>query len=209
MTTSLTASIGSIYAHRGCWSSEVEMNSIDAFHLAHANGYSIETDIRQKDGKVVISHDSPISSESLVLEKLMGLQTSFAINIKEDGLHRFLVDKIEWIEASNSFVFDGSIPEMYRFRKLGIPHALRLSEFERTIAWKTHAIWLDSFNEDWWINEESILNLFEESKVVVVSPELHGRDPRFVWDFLANMRASGRFEFSICTDKPNELQSWL
>ncbi len=209
MNTNSPTSREQIYAHRGCWSSEVEENSLDSFHIAQANGYSIETDIRQKDGKVVISHDPTNSSEPLELERLMGLQTSFAINIKEDGLHRLLVDKIDWIESSNSFVFDGSIPEMVLFHKLGVPHALRLSEYERTIAWTSHAVWLDSFNEDWWLKEESIQNLFEESKVVVVSPEIHGRDPRFVWDFLANMRSSGRSEFSICTDKPNEFQRWL
>ena len=70
------------------------MNSLNTFHLAQANGYSIETGIRQKDGKVVTSHDSVISSETRELEKLKGWQASFAINIKEDGLHRFFVGKM-------------------------------------------------------------------------------------------------------------------
>ena len=97
---------------------------------------------------------------------------------------------------------------MYQFNKLGIPHALRLSEFEKSLPWKSAVIWLDAFTSDWWIKDRSIRSQIRDSKVVVVSPELHGRDPRAVWDFLAKQRLAGNINFAICTDRPTEYLAW-
>jgi hypothetical protein len=112
--------------------------------------------------------------------ELTQMFSTFALNLKEDGLQECIIRERDWIETTNSFVFDGSIPEMYRYHKLGIPHALRISEFEKTLPWKSNALWLDSFYEDWWIDDSSVDKLMEDSNTIVVSPELHGRDARFV-----------------------------
>ena len=198
----------SVFCHRGLWGTSARQNSLESFDIAFKSGFSIETDIRHFEEKAVISHDIPSGAGLPQLEMLTRLKTSFALNIKEDGLQEFFVQVRSWIETSNSFVFDGSIPEMFQYRKLGIQHALRLSEFEKTIPWQSGHIWLDSFREDWWLKDDSLLEILEGSHVVVVSPELHGRDPRFVWDFLAEKRSKGRFDFSICTDRPLEYLSW-
>jgi hypothetical protein len=197
-----------IYAHRGCWSANVLQNSEASFEIARKSGFSVETDVRQLEGRAVISHDPPNSPITLELADLADFATTFAINLKEDGLQRHINDLRTWVVNTDSFVFDGSIPEMYRFRMLGIPHALRLSEFEKELPWKSQAIWLDSFTEDWWISDDSMYHLIEDSKVIVVSPELHGRDPRFVWDYLAKKQSDGNTNFSICTDRPSEFLAW-
>jgi hypothetical protein len=141
--------------------------------------------------------------------ELTQMFSTFALNLKEDGLQECIIRERDWIETTNSFVFDGSIPEMYRYHKLGIPHALRISEFEKTLPWKSNALWLDSFYEDWWIDDSSVDKLMEDSNTIVVSPELHGRDARFVWDVLAKRHADGFSNFSICTDRPSEFLAWL
>ena len=200
---------GRIYAHRGCWNSDVLQNSLASFNIAIENRFSIETDVRKRDGRLVISHDSPHPDVSFELSCLTQMTSTFALNLKEDGLQEDITRKREWMEATNSFVFDGSIPEMYRYHKLGIRHALRISEFEKTLPWKSCALWLDSFYEDWWINDSSVERLMENTNTIVVSPELHGRDARFVWDALAAKHANGYSNFSICTDMPSEFLAWL
>jgi len=197
-----------IFCHRGLWGPSVPQNSLSANTSAYEGGFSIETDIRQFRNRVVISHDSPQTEKPLELSDLTSFMCTFALNIKEDGIHNLLGTFQAWIAETNSFVFDGSLPEMHRYRKAGIPHALRLSEYERTTPWDSGHIWLDSFHEDWWINNKDLESLWEGSRIVVVSPELHGRDPRFVWDYLLNESLKGKDNFSICTDRPLEFLNW-
>ena len=198
----------SVFCHRGLWESLNLQNSIHSFEKAQNCGFSVETDIRHSEGQAVICHDLAAGAELPQLELLTRFTSSFALNVKEDGLQDLFVKVRPWIEMSKSFVFDGSIPEMYKYREIGISQALRLSEFEKTMPWQSGHIWLDSFREDWWLKDREIFKIFEGSQVVVVSPELHGRDPRFVWDFLARERIKGRFDLSICTDRPLEYLAW-
>jgi hypothetical protein len=197
-----------VFAHRGLWGSSVPQNSLSSFQLAVENGFSIETDIRHQNGALVTSHDLKSGIEPFHPVDLTNFHTPFALNLKEDGLQELLINIRDWIEISHSFVFDGSLPQMYLYRKLGIPHGLRMSEFERVLPWKSDVIWLDSFESDWWIIEKDF-EMIEDSDVVVVSPELHGRDPRHVWDFLANQNSLGRKRYSICTDQPLGYLAWL
>ena len=46
-----------IIAHRGFWISAEEKNTQTAFLRALENGFGIETDLRDFDGTLVISHD--------------------------------------------------------------------------------------------------------------------------------------------------------
>jgi hypothetical protein len=103
-------------------------------------------------------------------------------------------------------LFDGSIPEMIKIRSLGFRHALRLSEFETSLPWNPDLIWLDSFDSDWWLNNLDIEKLIKDTQinVVVVSPELHGRNAHKVWEFLASLSQSESENVSICTDSPLE-----
>ena len=48
-----------IIAHRGFWRKKTDQNTIGAFKLALNNHFGIETDIRDQNGQLVISHDIP------------------------------------------------------------------------------------------------------------------------------------------------------
>jgi glycerophosphoryl diester phosphodiesterase len=198
----------SIFAHRGFWNNSFTQNSMDSFMAAAEHGYSIETDIRSFNGNLVVSHDQISGEKFLGLEDLSKVSSCFALNIKEDGLQANILKWKEWIRSSNSFVFDGSVPEMYRYRKEGIKHALRMSEYEQELSWDCEVVWLDSFESDWWIDNISVLRALENKEVIVVSPELHGRDPQNLWGVLQESREKGRFDFSICTDFPLEFAAW-
>jgi glycerophosphoryl diester phosphodiesterase len=191
-----------IYAHRGMWRNSILPNSIEALETALNHGFSLETDFRVRQNMLVIAHDTNDTDPQVDFQQLF--LTSVAINIKEDGLISFFRGWEEEIVNSNSFFFDGSIPEMYRFHKASLPHALRLSEYEQELPWKSPVIWLDSFESDWWIKREGIFELLTTSKVVVVSPELHKRDHRKVWDLVLERMQRGQENLSICTDFPEE-----
>jgi hypothetical protein len=110
------------------------------------------------------------------------------------------------ISDSQSFVFDCSFPELLKYKRSGIPHALRISEFEKELHWEPNYIWLDAFESDWWLEDLAILKMIEKIPTIVVSPELHKRDFSKVWEKVLMLRSSG-VEISVCTDFPNELAS--
>lgn len=169
--------------------------------------FGIETDFRTRNGEIIVSHDPPIRSADFAFEDVLALKTSLALNIKEDGLSDEFAKNAERLD-SYSFFFDGSIPEMLKYRNRGLPHALRLSEYEPNLPWKTPYVWLDSFISNWWIGNNQILDLLESGvKVVVVSPELHGRDYHEAWDEVYRLINLGYSGLGICTDNPMEFVS--
>ena len=91
---------------------------------------------------------------------------------------------------------------MLRYRKLGIPHALRLSEFETDQAWNSDWLIIDSFDYDWWLNKGDILELIQTRKCLIISPELHNRNPEPSWNYVAQEITSGNPFVALCTDFP-------
>ncbi len=198
-----------IYCHRGYWVSAAEQNTAKALEDATARGFGIETDIRDHQGSIVVSHD-PVRNTFFGLEKLLIMSTPVALNVKSDGLLSLGHSEIkDVLQTKGSFVFDGSIPEMLRYRHHNLPHALRLSEYESEIAWEPQYIWLDSFQSDWWIGDETLNRLTDKYFVVVVSPELHGRSSYKVWDIVAEELINGNPNLGICTDFPERFAEML
>jgi hypothetical protein len=193
-----------IFAHRGDWHPDLQPNSSHALSNAFTNGFAIETDVRDFHGKLVISHDPCIDSNAQSFEELLGKTHRIAINIKSDGLSELIARNLDSIAASKSFIFDCSFPELLRYKRLGIPHAMRISEYEKKLPWNPDYIWLDAFESDWWLEDLAAQELMKKIPTVIVSPELHKRDHRQVWDKVKSLRHSG-VEVSICTDFPNRL----
>lgn len=192
-----------IFAHRGCWYPHLSTNSITALENAFSSGFAIETDVRDFMGNLVISHDPCVDDEALRFQDVFLPGRRIAINIKSDGLSKLFRDYLELIISSDSFAFDCSFPESLRYRKYGIPHALRISEYERELPWTPNYLWLDSFESDWWLKDPKILKIMEKVPTVVVSPELHKRDHREVWEKIFSLRQSG-VSVQICTDYPDD-----
>lgn len=195
-----------ILAHRGLWNDEREKNSRISILRAIEEGYGVETDLRDSFEKLIISHDSPYGNEIVYFDKTWS-KHRFAYNLKSDGLEKYFRPLIENMIDTNSFVFDGSIPEMVKFRKLGIPHALRLSEYEKNLPWPVKTVWIDGFNGDWWIRNREVLSLLQDKHLVFVSPELHGRDHSRAFDWFSELRESDYENFSVCTDYPRALRT--
>ena len=104
-----------ILSHRGYWKSEEERNQEVAFHRSFDLGYGTETDIRDIQGKLVISHDMPQGNE-ITFEELLqimdGRNLPLALNIKADGMANEILRLLKQYNHTNYFTFDMSIPDM-------------------------------------------------------------------------------------------------
>lgn len=202
---------GQIIAHRGLWkqtSNPHEPNSLEALSAALGLGFGVEFDIRDYQQKLVISHDPP-QGNSPLLSELAKVDISgsgvMAVNIKSDGLLKLDLEEMMNSISSDFFFFDMSAPERFQYEQEDLRTAYRLSEFEREIQSKGDVVWVDSFVHEWYVGEmvmfERLANYHE--KVVVVSPELHGRKHERAWGFLLNCMERHR-NIYICTDYPQQ-----
>jgi hypothetical protein len=196
-----------IYAHRGIWQTPDQQNSRQSIEAARFSGYGVETDFRSKNDSLVISHDPYGDSNPLAVDEIDFAEIPVALNIKEDGLLTHYESFFRKYPSRRTFLFDGSIPEMVKIKEKGLPHALRLSEYETELPWEPQFLWIDGFHSDWWIKSPKILNLIEKHFVVFVSPELHGRAIESAWDFFHFLHSKGIAEFGICSDHPDKLKA--
>lgn len=203
-----------IIAHRGLWNDVDKTlipNSIEALSLALNEGYGVELDVRDFNQEVVICHDPPKERPALLSElgAVCGSRTEIlAVNIKSDGLLDLNLDGIVREITENFFFFDMSEPERFRYQKIGLTTALRFSERETPDFSDDTVIWIDGFLKDWFLYRNELIESLTSShgKVVVVSPELHGRDPKNVWHFIAE-QMSAYSNLYICTDFPRQFES--
>lgn len=204
-----------LLAHRGLWQSDVAPNSHAALVAAARAGFGIETDLRDLAGSLVISHD-PAKIDSLhALESLRAISEAasapitLALNVKSDGLAPLLAPILEVVGCNTVFFFDMSVPQLVTYARSNLPVAIRISEFEpfrpallEQLGGLPLRIWLDSFDSDWWLDDSTINQLSMSATMTIVSPEIHGRDPRPVWDWFMSATREGA-DVYLCTDSPN------
>lgn len=198
-----------IICHRGLWKNPLEKNTKGALENALVSGFGIETDIRDLNQKIVISHDSALH-DSMSLESLFmfyknnQLKNFLALNIKADGLHQSLESLIIKYQIQNYFVFDMSVPETIQYKNRQIKFYSRLSEYEPTPIFYSSCdgIWLDCFESIWYSTTMIEKYLTDGKKVAIVSPELHKRQHTLFWEQLRDFRYCD--ELYLCTDFPED-----
>jgi len=201
-----------IISHRGFWQDKAEKNQRVAFERAVSMGFGIETDIRDSQGSLVISHDMPCGNEMLLTEFLEIVGDSsipLAMNIKADGLVSAFKITMETNHIKNWFAFDMSIPDMRGYLQQKLPVFTRQSDVETLPAYleQSMGIWLDEFNSTWY-NANHVNELLQKEKsVCIVSPELHGRDHQSVWDMLRPLAHSPTL--MLCTDFPDKARDFF
>lgn len=206
-----------IISHRGFWKNESEKNTLQAFQRAFAAGYGVETDVRDFNGELVISHDIP-KADSIRLHELFELYKCYemnpmlALNIKSDGLQSYLLHHLNKNGIENYFVFDMSVPDGLGYIKYGINAFTRQSEHETIPSFYSGAsgVWLDEFN-DHWISEAVISeHIRSNKKICIVSPELHKRS--YMEEWLEYKTIETQFTNSgimICTDFPDVAEEFF
>ena len=198
-----------IIAHRGWWKAENEKNTKTAFERAFDSGFGVETDLRDIKGEIVISHNMPRGNEMSfedLLKLLDGRALTLALNIKADGMADEIKRLLEKYNVSNYFTFDMSIPEMVYQHKTGLNVFTGLSDIVPLPVMYEQAkgVWLDCFNSDWFgeVEIQNILN--QDKKVCIVSPDLHKREYKSVWEKYRNVKG-----IMLCTDYPKEAEVYF
>lgn len=194
-----------ILCHRGYWKVPAEKNSPTAFQRGYDLGLGTETDLRDLNGKLVISHDPP-GVDAMTFDAFLDMtpRSAFlALNVKSDGLASRATDILEHHGHTSYVFFDMSVPDMRSYVRIGSPVAARLSEYEPWVdALMANAsfIWLDAF-EGQWYDSAYLSRLLESHKhVLVVSSELHGRSLDDQWSLLDSFSQSDKL--TLCTDLP-------
>jgi hypothetical protein len=205
-----------VISHRGLWRKHDEKNSLEAFHRSFSLGFGIETDLRDRNGELVISHDMA-KDEAIPAELFFSIYSKYAqdsimaLNIKSDGLQMLLLEFLTLYGIKNYFVFDMSTPDMISYINSGIRVFTRQSEYELdpVLYSRSEGVWMDCFNQD-WIDEQIIEAHFNNGKkVCIVSPELHKRDFYNFWKKLKNMSISGSLDLMLCTDYPEDAREFF
>lgn len=212
-------------AHRGWWKTAEEKNSRVALERALAAGFGVETDLRDRSGEIVISHDPPgPNSPELSFEQLLATyrrldaKGTLALNIKSDGLAGEVLRLLQAYDLPPYFVFDMSVPDMLAYSRLQMRVFTRQSEIESPILLRDDAtffpsvgIWLDSFTEIWYSTDTIREHLDSGLDVCVVSPELHRREHHTWWEHLRSFLKTTELDKTnksgnllLCTDFPND-----
>ena len=204
-------------SHRGFWKTKKEQNTLVAFKKSFMDGFGCELDIRDCEGQLVISHDLP-TKPYLLLEtvfqnyKNINCDVPIAINIKADGLQILLKELIEKYSITNYFVFDMSVPDTLGYEKNQLKFFTRHSEYEPYPALYEEAegVWLDFFKSNWWTIKEVEKHLQQEKIIALVSPELHRREYKQIWDTWRKIELEFETDnLMLCTDYPKEAKEFF
>lgn len=196
-----------ILAHRGWWHVPAEKNTEIAFRRAFESGFGVETDARDQNGILKISHDMPVGDDVMNLSYFFGLHKAYAragtiaLNIKADGLQKAIRDAMDSAAVDDLFCFDMAVPDALGYLRGGFSTYTRHSEIEPVPSFydKADGVWLDAFFGDWITPHVVEQHLAAGKKVALVSPELHGRDHTAAWQAWRSLRGEG---LAICTDLP-------
>lgn len=203
-----------ILAHRGAWRHKAEQNRPDCLANALRAGFGIETDLRDRLGQVVVSHDVPGADAPALSQcwtqwlELASPERVLALNVKADGLAEIMAPLVAG-RASDYFFFDMSVPDMRHYLRLGLTTFTRHSDAEPSPAYygDCAGVWMDELETE-WIRESDVQAHLDAGKMVaLVSGELHRRDHGPIWELARSFRHDDRV--MVCTDLPAQLQEFL
>jgi hypothetical protein len=205
--------LSSILAHRGWFLEPSEKNSAIALERALQNGFGIETDVRDLNRRLIISHDPPQDAPELLdLEWLFSLIHStgskgrVALNIKADGLIHLITPLLlsSRIEADQVFAFDMSIPDTIGYLEGNLPAYSRISEYEESPCFidQARGVWVDNFTGTFPQVRRAADLMAQGIRAAIVSPELHRRDPLPLWNEIIESHIHENPLFELCTDLP-------
>ncbi|MBS0855796.1 MULTISPECIES: hypothetical protein [unclassified Tatumella] len=207
-----------ILSHRGLWKTVAEKNTVTAFRRAFSQGFGCETDIRDFNGQLVISHDMAqqgclLFCDFLQLHASYDYRLPLALNIKSDGLAMEIRQHLQFFKIENYFCFDMSVPDMHSYIAAGVKTYGRISEFEteNLLFRELQGLWLDSFLSGECDVRQIEYFLRRGAEVCCVSPELHQRDHRDYWQQLSHFTAGSELtdQLMLCTDRPeNAREVW-
>jgi glycerophosphoryl diester phosphodiesterase len=201
-----------VLSHRGYWKVVQEKNTRSAFERSFSMGLGTETDVRDCNSQLVISHDVATAGAMPVEEffdiyKESGKQLPLALNIKADGLQQELARLLSKYDIRNYFVFDMAVPDGLQYARQGFNTYTRHSEFETVPAYYDLAIgvWLDEFSRHWITDTTIEYHLKNKKALCIVSPDLHKRANSVTWSHYRELEKKiGLNRLMLCTDYPEQ-----
>lgn len=198
------------------WDRDAGKNTLAAFERSFAAGFGVELDIRDYQGKLVVSHDVA-SDKAVDFVKFLKLYSQFnnlplAVNIKADGLRPLCAQLFRDYKVKNYFLFDMSAPECLGFLKSKMNVFTRQSEFEGNPCFYAQAkgVWMDEFTKHWITPAMVGRHLKNRKKVCLVSPELHHRAYQRVWqEYKRMIQRRDTDQLMLCTDHPLEARRFF
>jgi len=205
-----------IISHRGYWQLDSEKNQEVAFQRSFSLGFGTETDIRDRDGELVIAHDLP-GELDISFDRFCQIYQSYftkhllALNIKSDGLALKIKEKLIEYDINNYFLFDMSIPELRVSLNAGLSCYTRVSDMEPQPYFygASKGIWLDGFYTDWYRPDDLYRFLRDNKYVCIVSSDLHKRNPLPLWSMLKQASMHKEPLLTLCTDRPEEARAFF
>tara|TARA_Y100001968_G_scaffold333391_1_gene395969 strand:+ start:1432 stop:2088 length:657 start_codon:yes stop_codon:yes gene_type:complete len=205
-----------LISHRGYWQKTDEKNTMIAFSRSLINNYGIETDLRDRNGEIIISHDIEVDKNLLYFKEFLKLYKNsrknlpLFLNIKSDGLLTVIKKNLELYNISNYYLFDMSAPETKQYAEdPTINFVTRISDIEKYPLFinESKGFWIDSLYADY--QEFNYLDSFLNTKYIFcfVSPELHNRSEIEFWIMLKKWIKSRKISSAkvlLCTDKPKD-----
>ena len=176
----------------------------------------IEVDIRTYGNRFVIHHD-PMEAGTDFDEWLSAYDhKTLILNVKEEGLEPYLIEKMQSAGIEDYFFLDQSFPFLVKYAVQSRGRsAVRLSEFEDmntvlTLKDKINWVWIDCFTK-FPLTQEIAVSLQEAGfKTCLVSPELQGRfDISEITNMAETMTQLSFVPDAVCTKLPGDWKKVL
>ena len=171
--------------------------------------FGVEMDLHAWGSSITVHHDA-FKKGFNFNEWLDAYDHAFAIfNIKEEGIENVALNMINERGVKSFFFLDLSFPSLVKMINAGEKRvAIRISEYEsievaKKFSGQAKWIWIDIFKQfNLPKNDYKILSECGY-KFCLVSPELHGRDPREIISIKSEISKFGYKFDAICTKIPN------
>ena len=140
--------------------------------------YGVEIDVRSYNNKIILNHD-PMKNGEFLDKWIRKYNHKFLIiNIKEEGLEKYIIKILKNKKIKDFFFLDQSFPFLIKTLNSNEPRcAIRFSEYEdiktiNNLKKKINWVWVDHFSK--FPLNKSISNSLKKKniKICIVSPEI-------------------------------------
>ena len=155
-------------------------------------GFGLELDVRNYMNSLYAKHDLVMSQGEQSWLELVTVISSYpnlpvAINIKDTGAERAIINSIRNLDKNSVFLFDlelvvgiekyNELSSVYHELDPRMNIAMRVSDrgetIERAVKSQNTVVWLDEF-DSFWVSHDTLEELTKAGKIVyVVAPDLH------------------------------------
>ena len=172
--------------------------------------YGVEIDLRSNHQDIILSHD-PFCAESISFQEWIKHfnHELLILNVKEEGLEKYILQILDQASISNFFFLDQSFPFLIKTTKLGDSRsAVRYSEYEsiktvQNLAYQARWVWVDYFSKFPLSLDQYLLLKSMHYEICLVSPELQGFSHEVLQSLINILNSWDIAVDAVCTKRPD------